>query len=170
MIEPKVFEDQRGFFFKSFNHKKFEDDIGRMVTFVQDNHSEFSKGILGDLYDHLPPYAHSIHVCAVHDKAFDISEDVFKAAPTFGQWAAETLSDDSKKQLRISAGLAHDFLTMSDRAKFMYKPPNYYSSESERSLPWDDTDVDMNWHHSTTMTVSFKGEIKVKYFEAELFK
>ena len=99
IIEPTVFEDERGFFFESFNHKKFEEAIGRSVTFVQDNHSKSSKGVLRGLHYQLPPHAQGKLVRVLQGEVFDVAVDIRKSSPTFGQWVAETLSANNKKQL-----------------------------------------------------------------------
>ena len=170
LIEPTVFEDERGFFFESFNHKKFEEAIGRSVTFVQDNHSKSSKGVLRGLHYQLPPHAQGKLVRVVQGEVFDVAVDIRKSSSTYGQWVAETLSAENKKQLWIPEGFAHGFLTLSDTAEFLYKTTNYYSSASERSIRWDDPEIDVNWNHRTSITVSPKDANAVAFYETDLLK
>ena len=156
IIEPTVFEDERGFFFESFNHKKFEEAIGRNVTFVQDNHSKSSKGVLRGLHYQLPPHAQGKLVRVVQGEVFDVAVDIRKSSPTFGQWVAETLSAKNKKQLWVPEGFAHGFLTLSETAEFLYKTTNYYVPESERSIRWDDSTLKVDWGNVVTPIVSQK--------------
>lgn len=145
IIEPTVFEDERGFFFESFNHKKFEEAIGREVTFVQDNHSKSNKGVLRGLHFQLPPYAQGKLMRVVQGEVFDVAVDIRKSSPTFGQWVAETLSAKNKKQLWIPEGFAHGFLTLSETADFIYKTTDYYASEHERAIRWNDETLSIGW-------------------------
>ena len=138
IIEPTVFEDERGFFFESFNHKKFEAAIGRKVTFVQDNHSKSRKGVLRGLHYQLPPHAQGKLVRVVQGEVFDVAVDIRKSSPTFGHWVAETLSAENKKQLWIPEGFAHGFLTLSETAEFLYKTTDYYAPVFEKSIHWND--------------------------------
>ena len=145
IIEPTVFEDERGFFFESFNQKKFEEAIGRSVTFVQDNHSKSSKGVLRGLHYQLPPHAQGKLVRVVQGEVFDVAVDIRKSSPTFGQWVAETLSADNKKQLWIPEGFAHGFLTLSETAEFLYKTTSYYAASHEKSIQWNDQTLNVAW-------------------------
>ena len=145
LLEPTVFEDERGFFFESFNLRKFEEDIGRAVNFVQDNHSKSIKGVLRGLHYQLPPYSQGKLVRVVHGEVFDVAVDIRRSSPTFGQWVGETLSAENKKQLWIPEGFAHGFLTLSPSAEFLYKTNNYYSAESERSISWKDSNLNIQW-------------------------
>ena len=170
IIEPTVFEDERGFFFESFNHKEFEEAIGRSVTFVQDNHSKSSKGVLRGLHYQLPPHPQGKLVRVVQGVVFDVAVDIRKSSPTFGQWVAETLSADNKKQLWIPEGFAHGFLTLSETAEFLYKATNYYSFSSERSIRWNDPDVDVNWNNQNAIVVSSKDATAIAFCDSEMFK
>ena len=145
IIEPTVFEDERGFFFESFNHRKFEKVIGRKVTFVQDNHSKSRKDVLRGLHYQLPPHAQGKLVRVVQGEVFDVAVDIRKSSPTFGLWVAETLSAENKKQLWIPEGFAHGFLTLSETAEFLYKTTDYYSHESEQGIRWDDKFLSIDW-------------------------
>lgn len=169
IIEPTVFEDERGFFFESFNHKKFEEVIGRNVTFVQDNHSKSSKGVLRGLHYQLPPHAQGKLVRVVQGEVFDVAVDIRWSSPTFGQWVGETLSAENKKQLWIPEGFAHGFLTLSETAEFLYKTTNYYSSASERSIRWDDPTIGVNWQIDLNPLVGAKDLDTASFIEAEIF-
>lgn len=146
IIEPTVFEDERGFFYESFNHKKFEESIGCEVTFVQDNHSNSKKGVLRGLHYQLPPRAQGKLVRVVQGEVIDVAVDIRKSSPTFMKWVAEILSAENKKQLWIPEGFAHGFLTLSETAEFLYKTTDYYAKECERSIVWDDPDIGIDWN------------------------
>jgi len=156
IIEPTVFEDERGFFFESFNHKKFEEAIGREVSFVQDNHSKSSKSVLRGLHYQLPPHAQGKLVRVVQGEVFDVAVDIRKSSPTFGQWVAETLSGNNKKQLWIPEGFAHGFLTLSETAEFLYKTTDYYANQYERSIVWNNKSIAIEWPTDLTPIVSQK--------------
>jgi len=145
IFEPKVFGDERGFFFESFNHKLFEEAVGYPVTFVQDNHSKSSKGVLRGLHYQLPPHAQGKLVRCVAGEVFDVAVDIRKSSPTFGQWVGVHLSAENKRQLWIPEGFAHGFVTLSDTAEFLYKTTNYYAPQSEGSIRWDDPQVGIEW-------------------------
>lgn len=145
IFEPKVFGDERGFFFESFNHKLFEDAVGYSVTFVQDNHSKSSKGVLRGLHYQLSPHAQGKLVRCVAGEVFDVAVDIRKSSSTFGQWVGVHLSGDNKRQLWIPEGFAHGFLTLSETAEFLYKTTSYYHPESDRGLLWNDPDLDIKW-------------------------
>ena len=129
-----MFEDKRGFFFESFNHKKIEEAIGYEVTFVQDNHSKSKKGVLRGLHYQLPSHGQGKLVRGVQGEVFDVAVDIRKSSPTFGRWVGEMLSEEYKKQLWIPEGFAHGFLTLSETAECLYKTTNYYAPNSEHSI------------------------------------
>ncbi|MGL5335782.1 MAG: dTDP-4-dehydrorhamnose 3,5-epimerase [Enterovibrio sp.] len=145
IFEPKVFGDERGFFFESFNHKLFEEAVGHPVTFVQDNHSKSSKGVLRGLHYQLPPYAQGKLVRCVVGEVFDVAVDIRKSSPTFGQWVGANLSGENKRQLWIPEGFAHGFVTLSETAEFLYKTTNYYAPKSEGCLAWNDSQINIAW-------------------------
>ncbi|MGE6239494.1 dTDP-4-dehydrorhamnose 3,5-epimerase, partial [Aeromonas media] len=145
IFEPKVFGDERGFFFESFNHKLFEEAVGYPVTFVQDNHSKSSKGVLRGLHYQLPPHAQGKLVRCVAGEVFDVAVDIRKSSPTFGQWVGVHLSAENKRQLWIPEGFAHGFVTLSESADFLYKTTNYYHRESEGSIYWNDSEINIEW-------------------------
>ncbi|MGI2065094.1 dTDP-4-dehydrorhamnose 3,5-epimerase [Shewanella sp. MF08487] len=145
IIEPKVFGDERGFFFESFNQQQFEAAVGYPVNFVQDNHSKSSKGVLRGLHYQLAPHAQAKLVRCVEGEVFDVAVDIRKSSPTFGQWVGVHLSAENKRQLWIPEGFAHGFVTLSETAEFLYKTTNYYHKQSEGALVWDDVDLSIQW-------------------------
>lgn len=145
ILEPKVFGDERGFFYESFNLKKFETATGLNLNFVQDNHSKSSKGVLRGLHYQLPPMAQGKLVRVVQGEVFDVAVDIRTSSPTFGQWVGVHLSAENKRQMWIPEGFAHGFLTLSETAEFLYKTTNYYSPQHERSILWEDPDIGIEW-------------------------
>jgi dTDP-4-dehydrorhamnose 3,5-epimerase len=145
IIEPKVFGDERGFFFESFNQRIFEEAVGRPVTFVQDNHSKSSKGVLRGLHYQLPPHAQGKLVRCVVGEVFDVAVDIRKSSPTFGQWVGINLSAENKRQLWIPEGFAHGFFTLSETAEFLYKTTTYYHPQAEKTVRWNDPTISVNW-------------------------
>ena len=145
VIEPRVFGDERGFFFESFNEKAFNEATGNKLPFVQDNHSKSVKGVLRGLHYQLPPKAQGKLVRVVQGEVFDVAVDIRKESPTYGQWVAEILSAENKKQLWIPPGFAHGFLTLSDTVEFLYKTTDYWSPAHERAIIWDDVTLNIAW-------------------------
>ncbi len=144
VLEPKVFGDARGFFYESFNQRDFNQATGLNETFVQDNHSKSTKGVLRGLH-YQTQHAQGKLVRVVQGSVFDVAVDVRKGSPTFGQWFGLELSAENKKQLWVPAGLAHGFLVTSESAEFLYKTTDYYYPEFERSLLWNDSTLNINW-------------------------
>ncbi|HHQ4556395.1 dTDP-4-dehydrorhamnose 3,5-epimerase [Aeromonas hydrophila] len=145
IFEPKVFVDERGFFFESFNHKLFEEAVGYPVNFVQDNHSKSAKGVLRGLHYQLPPHAQGKLVRCVVGEVFDVAVDIRNSSPTFGQWVGVHLSGENKRQLWIPEGFAHGFLTITEAAEIIYKVTNYYSLLSERVINWSENPFGIGW-------------------------
>ena len=143
-FEPKVFGDDRGFFFESFNHRLFEDAIGRSVQFVQDNHSRSVKGVLRGLHYQLHR-AQGKLVRVVHGAVFDVAVDIRRSSPTFGKWVGSYLSAENKHQLWVPEGFAHGFVVLSDSAEFLYKTTDYYAPEHERCISWNDPAIGIDW-------------------------
>ena len=144
LIEPQVFGDERGFFFESFNHAKFEQAIGRKVQFVQDNHSKSSKGVLRGLhYQTQHPQGKLVRV--TQGEVFDVVVDIRKNSPSYGRWISNILSAENKKQLWIPEGLAHGFLVLSETSEFLYKTTDYYTPEFEQCIAWDDPVLAIQW-------------------------
>ncbi|MGL4601041.1 MAG: dTDP-4-dehydrorhamnose 3,5-epimerase [Plesiomonas sp.] len=169
IFEPKVFGDERGFFFESFNHKLFEEAIGYPVTFVQDNHSKSSKGVLRGLHYQLPPYAQGKLVRCVAGEVFDVAVDIRKSSPTFGQWVGVRLSGENKRQLWIPEGFAHGFLTLTETAEFLYKTTNYYAPTHERCIVWNDITIDIDWTSELLPQLSLKDQSGIEFKNAEMF-
>lgn len=145
LFEPRVFGDDRGFFFESFNHRRFEQTIGHSVTFVQDNHSKSNRGVLRGLHFQAPPYAQGKLVRCVSGEVFDVAVDIRHGSPSFGKWVGFHLSAENKRQLWIPEGFAHGFVTLSETAEFLYKTTEYYHPESETSIVWNDTTLNISW-------------------------
>lgn len=156
IFEPKVFGDDRGFFMESFNQKTFEEAVGRKVDFVQDNHSKSTKGVLRGLHYQLPPFAQAKLVRCVVGEVFDVAVDIRKESPTFGKWVGVNLSAENKRQLWIPEGFAHGFLTLADNTEFLYKTTNYYHPECEKSILWNDPDININWPAINNIILSDK--------------
>ena len=169
IIEPRVFGDERGFFFESFNEKAFAEATGAAPNFVQDNHSKSAKGVLRGLHYQLPTKAQGKLVRVVQGEVFDVAVDIRKDSPTYGQWIGEVLSADNKKQLWIPPGFAHGFLTLSDTAEFLYKTTDYWSPEHERAIVWNDETLDIQWPLSGMQpTLAAKDAAAVAFSEAEI--
>ena len=158
IFEPKVFGDDRGFFFESFNQRVFEDAVGRKVEFVQDNHSKSGKGVLRGLHYQLAPHAQGKLVRCVAGEVFDIAVDMRKSSATFGQWVGVNLSAENKRQLWIPEGFAHGFLVLSETAEFVYKTTDYYQPQSERAVRYDDLQLNIQWPFTDDLKLSPKDE------------
>ncbi len=144
IIEPKVFADDRGWFFESFNEKDFSAALGHPVTFVQDNHSCSNKGVLRGLhYQMEQTQGKLVRVC--HGAVFDVVVDLRQSSATFGNWAGVELSAENKKQLWIPPGFAHGFLVLSETAEFLYKTTDYWHAASEQSIVWNDPELNIQW-------------------------
>ena len=145
VFDPRVYRDERGFFFESFNQRKFEEAIGAHVAFVQDNHSCSSKHVLRGLhYQIRRPQGKLIRVTS--GIVFDVAVDIRESSPTFGQWVGEILSAENKKQLWVPEGFAHGFVVLSDPAEILYKTTDYWAPEHERCIAWNDESLAINWH------------------------
>lgn len=145
LLEPRVFGDDRGFFFESYNRQAFRVATGVDPDFVQDNHSRSAKGVLRGLHYQLPPKAQGKLVRVVQGEVFDVVVDIRPGSVTFGKWVGEVLSAENKRQMWIPPGFAHGFLTLSESAEFLYKTTDYYSPEHERCIRWDDPGVGVLW-------------------------
>lgn len=156
-IEPDVFADDRGHFFESFNHQKFEQAVGRRVNFVQDNHSRSSKGVLRGLHfqDSMPQ---GKLVRVVSGEVFDVAVDLRRDSPTIGRWVGAVLSADNKTQHWIPEGFAHGFLVLSEVADVLYKTTDYYAPEFERHILWSDPELAINWPTDGTPILSSKDQ------------
>ena len=172
IIEPKVFGDERGFFFESFNKKAFAEAIGltaaNKLEFVQDNHSKSAQGVLRGLhYQIKQPQGKLVRVSS--GEVLDVAVDIRKSSATFGQWVGETLSADNKRQLWIPPGFAHGFIVLSETAEFLYKTTDYYAPEYERCIRWNDNELAIDWHYADEPLVSEKDAQGALYKEADVF-
>ena len=169
IIEPRVFGDDRGFFFESFNAKVFAEKTGVQTNFVQDNHSRSSFGVLRGLHYQIQQ-AQGKLVRVVSGEVLDVAVDIRKSSPTFGQWVSCILSEQNKRQFWIPAGFAHGFVVLSETADFLYKTTDYYAPEYERSLLWNDPDLGIDWQITTEPILSAKDKSALPLKEAELFQ
>ena len=168
IIEPKVFGDARGFFYESFNQKKFNELIGYEVEFVQDNHSRSVKNVLRGLHYQIQ-HPQGKLVRAAQGTVLDVVVDIRRSSATFGQHVAVELSADNKRMLWIPPGMAHGFVALSDTAEFLYKTTDYWYPEYERSLLWNDPALAIDWKLQVAPTVSGKDAQGKRLVEAELF-
>ncbi|PCJ83915.1 MAG: dTDP-4-dehydrorhamnose 3,5-epimerase [Thiotrichaceae bacterium] len=169
MIEPKVYGDDRGFFFESFNKKVFENLTGMKADFVQDNHSKSTKGVLRGLhYQIKQPQGKLVRV--INGEVYDIAVDLRKTSSTFGQWVGTILSVDNNRQLWIPKGFAHGFVTLSESAEFLYKATDYYAPTYERCICWNDEDLAIDWHYNGYPLVSDKDAQGLTFKQADVFE
>ena len=144
VIEPRVFEDARGYFFESFSQKDFDSQV-REVKFVQDNESKSSYGVLRGLHFQKPPHAQSKLVRVVKGSVLDVAVDIRKGSPTFGKYVAVELSEQNHRQFFIPRGFAHGFVVLTDEVVFQYKCDNFYAPQSEGAVAWNDPDLNIDW-------------------------
>ncbi len=169
LVEPQVFEDERGFFFESFNQKKFDQALGKKIHFLQENHSRSARHVLRGLhYQIRRPQGKLVRV--VTGEVFDVAVDIRKSSPTFGKWVSEILTAENKKQLWIPEGFAHGFLVLSDYAEFLYKTTDYWAPEHERCLAWDDPELGITWPATGSPILSKKDSEGSRLAQAELFE
>ena len=144
IIEPRIFRDERGYFYESFSQREFEEKVCRTI-FVQDNQSKSSYGVLRGLHFQKPPYAQSKLVRCIKGTVLDVAVDIRKGSPTFGKYVAVELSEDNHRQFFIPRGFAHGFAVLSEEAVFQYKCDNFYNKESEGAVAWDDPELCIDW-------------------------
>lgn len=144
LIEPQIHSDSRGYFFESFNQKEFEEKVCK-TTFVQDNESKSSFGVLRGLHFQKPPFAQSKLVRVVKGAVLDVAVDIRKGSPTFGQHVSAELTDENHRQFFIPRGFAHGFSVLSEEVVFQYKCDNFYAPQSEGAIAWDDPDLEIDW-------------------------
>jgi dTDP-4-dehydrorhamnose 3,5-epimerase len=168
VIEPKVFGDSRGFFYESFNQQAFNQATGLDVQFVQDNHSRSAKGVLRGLHYQLPPHAQGKLVRCTRGAVWDVAVDIRKSSPTFGQWAGIELTEENHKQFWIPPGFAHGFVVLSDTADFLYKTTDYYAPAHERSIMWNDPEINILWPNFLTPQLSTKDMASSSLAQAEI--
>ena len=145
IIEPRVFADDRGFFFESYHKQAFADATGFDGEFVQDNHSRSVRGVIRGLHYQLPPDAQGKLVRCIRGEVFDVAVDIRRSSPTFGRWTGLILNEEDHRQLWVPSGFAHGFMAMSDMAEVLYKTTTYHAPDSERSIRWDDPTISIKW-------------------------
>ncbi|MFM7425905.1 MAG: dTDP-4-dehydrorhamnose 3,5-epimerase [Elainella sp.] len=168
LIEPRVFGDERGFFFESFNEKIFQDKVGAEVRFVQDNHSCSAAHVLRGLHYQIQQSQGKL-VRVVAGAIFDVAVDIRRSSSTFGQWVGYELSAENKRQLWIPAGFAHGFVSLADRTEVLYKATDFYAPAHERCIRWDDPDLAIVWPLTAEPTVSAKDQAGLPCQDAEVF-
>ena len=193
LFTPSVFGDERGFFFESFNERSFVDalssavsngesnsassvvgsglssNVSSVASFVQDNHSKSSRGVLRGLHYQLPPAAQGKLVRVVQGEVFDVAVDIRRGSMTFGQWVGTVLNADNKQQLWIPPGFAHGFVTLSDTAEFLYKTTDFYAPECEQAIAWNDPTLAIDWQLDGEPLVSAKDAAAPNFVDAEYF-
>jgi dTDP-4-dehydrorhamnose 3,5-epimerase len=169
IIEPKVFGDERGFFFESFNEQKFAQLTGVTLSFVQDNHSRSAQNVLRGLhYQIQQPQGKLVRV--VNGEVFDVAVDIRKESPTFGKWVGARLSAENKRQLWIPVGFAHGFVVLSEQADFLYKTTDYWAPQYERSILWNDPEIGIDWPINGEPLLSVKDKAAKALANAEVFE
>jgi dTDP-4-dehydrorhamnose 3,5-epimerase len=168
ILEPTVFGDDRGFFFESFNQRRFEEAIGRSVSFVQDNHSRSSQGVLRGLHYQVEQTQGKL-LRVIHGEIFDVAVDIRRSSPTFGRWVAATLSAENRNQMWVPEGFAHGFLVLSDVAEVLYKTTDFYAKEHERCIVWNDPTVGIKWPLMVEPLLSPKDIAGSRFVDAETF-
>lgn len=168
LVEPKIFGDERGFFYESFNQKQWHEATGLNTVFVQDNHSRSSRHVLRGLHYQIQnPQGKLVRV--VSGEVFDVAVDLRKSSPTFGQWVGFRLSAENKRQMWVPEGFAHGFVVLSDVAEFLYKTTNYWYPEFERCIIWNDPDVAIEWPFTGLPVLAKKDAEGLRLSMAELF-
>lgn len=168
LLEPRVFGDERGYFYESYNKRIFRDVTGLDVSFVQDNHSRSVKGVLRGLHYQVRQTQGKLVRCTLGE-VFDVAVDLRKDSVTFGRWVGVHLSADNKRQLWVPAGFAHGFLVLSEIAEFLYKTTDYYAPEHERSILWNDPDLAIPWPLTEPPLLAEKDRLGQPLTEAETF-
>ena len=168
LFEPRVFGDERGFFFERFNEAHFSEAIGKDVKFVQDKHSRSLKNVLRGLHYQVEQ-AQGKLVRVVSGEVFDLAVDIRKSSPTFGHWVGEILSAENKRQLWVPEGFAHGFYVLSEAAEFLYKTTDYYAPAHERCIAWDEPSLGINWPCEGRPDLSVKDQQGSLLKDAEVF-
>ena len=168
ILEPRVFGDDRGFFFESFNAQRFAELTGVETNFVQDNHSRSARGVLRGLhYQIRQPQGKLVRV--VSGEVWDVAVDLRRSSPSFGQWQGAYLSAENKRQLWIPEGFAHGFVVLSESAEFLYKTTDYYAPEHERCIVWNDPELAIDWRYDGDPVLSEKDRAGAGFRDAEAF-
>jgi dTDP-4-dehydrorhamnose 3,5-epimerase len=169
ILEPRVFGDDRGFFYESYNERKWRELTGLDVRFVQDNHSRSLKGVLRGLHYQIRQTQGKL-VRVVSGEVFDVAADIRRSSPTFGKWVGVHLSAENKRELWVPGGFAHGFLVLSESAEFLYKATDYYATEHERCILWNDPDLGIDWPLEGEPVLSPKDSKGVLLKDAEVFE
>ena len=168
LIEPKIFGDDRGFFFESYNHRLFQEKTGVKLEFVQDNHSKSKQNVLRGLHYQIQ-HPQGKLVRAVVGEIFDVAVDIRQSSPTFGQWVGYVLSAENKHQLWVPPGFAHGFLALSAEAEVLYKTTDYYFSQGDRCIIWNDSNIGIEWPIKSEPVLSGKDQAGKTLKTAEVF-
>ena len=168
VFEPRVFRDERGFFFESWNARNFNHATGSDIQFVQDNHSHSARHVLRGLHYQIKQPQGKL-VRAARGRIFDVAVDIRTSSPSFGRWTGVELSDENCRQMWVPAGFAHGFLVLSESADVLYKATDYYAPEHERCLAWNDADVGIAWPLQAAPILSPKDAAGLPLREAEVF-
>lgn len=169
ILEPRVFNDARGYFFEAWKKEEFEEHVGK-VDFIQDNESKSSYGVLRGLHYQKGNYSQAKLVRVIKGKVLDVAVDIRKSSPTFGKHVMVELSDENKRQFFIPRGFAHGFLVLSDEAVFTYKVDNVYAPQHEASIRWNDEDINIQWPIDIKDVVTSEKDLKASSLkDAELF-
>ncbi len=167
IIEPRIFNDDRGYFYESFSQREFEEKVCRTV-FVQDNQSKSSYGVLRGLHFQKPPYCQSKLVRCIKGAVLDVAVDIRQGSPTFGKYVAVELTEENHRQFFVPRGFAHGFAVLSEEAVFQYKCDNFYCKESEGSVAWNDPDLAIDWRiPADKILLSEKDKLSKNIREAE---
>jgi dTDP-4-dehydrorhamnose 3,5-epimerase len=169
ILEPKIFKDDRGFFYESYNQRDFTQATGLDVHFVQDNHSQSKKGVLRGMHYQIS-HAQGKLVRVTCGEVFDVSVNLQRNHPEFGKWVGVHLSDKNHRQLWIPPGFAHGFLVLSDQADFIYKTTDYYSQQDERCLLWNDPEIGINWPIDGAPTLTAKDSLGACLKDADVYE
>ena len=169
VLEPKVFGDERGWFFESFNQRTFEEATGKTIRFVQDNHSQSQSGVLRGLhYQIRQPQGKLLRVLS--GEVFDVAVDLRRNSPSFGRWVGAMLSSQNRKQIWIPEGFAHGFLVLSEHAEVLYKTTDYYAPEHERCITWNDPEIRIAWPAEREPTLSARDKMGMELSQADVFR
>ena len=169
MLEPKVFRDDRGFFFESFNQKTFQNLTGVNAHFVQDNHSKSSTNVLRGLHYQVEQ-AQGKLVRVTAGEVFDVAVDIRRQSSTFGKWVGVLLSAENKRQIWIPPGFAHGLVVLKDNTEFLYKTTDYYAPQHERCIRWDDPSIGIEWPITQAPILSGKDQLGLALSQAEVFE
>jgi dTDP-4-dehydrorhamnose 3,5-epimerase len=169
ILEPKVFGDDRGFFFESFNQQTFQNLTGINAQFEQDNHSKSAANVLRGLHYQIEQ-AQGKLVRVTAGEVFDVAVDIRRQSATFGKWVGVLLSAENKRQLWVPPGFAHGFVVLKDNTEFLYKTTDYYAPQHERCIRWDDPTIGIEWPVTQALILSGKDQLGVALSQAEVFE